>query len=161
VLGVNLDTDLPQYLAGKWGLSPEAKPITDLAWLGFFSDDPLPEGSKAPIDVLAARMAARMAYQPGERDMLVMQHEFVAQYPDRKEAITATMIDFGIPYGDTSMARTVGLPAAIATRMILQGELSGLSGVQVPVIAEIYEPVLAELASLGIGLTETVEVVES
>jgi hypothetical protein len=64
------------------------------------------------------------------------------------------MIDYGIPGGDTSMARTVGLPAAIAVRLILQGELPGLTGVHVPMIPEIYEPVLAELADLGIGLTE-------
>jgi saccharopine dehydrogenase-like NADP-dependent oxidoreductase len=100
-----------------------------------------------------------MVYQPGERDMIVMQHEFVAQYPDHKEAITATMIDLGIPYGDTSMARTVGLPAAIAARMIVQGEFQGLVGVHVPVIPEIYGPVLAELAELGIDLAEKVEIV--
>jgi saccharopine dehydrogenase (NADP+, L-glutamate forming) len=85
----------------------------------------------------------------------VMQHEFVAQYPGHREAITSTMIDYGIPYGDTSMARTVGLPPAITARMILQGELAGLTGVHVPVIPEIYEPVLAELATLGISLTES------
>jgi saccharopine dehydrogenase (NADP+, L-glutamate forming) len=100
-----------------------------------------------------------MAYRPGERDMLVMQHEFIAAYPDHKEAITATMIDYGIPYGDTSMSRTVGLPAAIAVRMILHGEISGLAGVYVPVIPEIYQPVLSELAELGISLKETVETI--
>jgi hypothetical protein len=52
------------------------------------------------------------------------------------------------------MARTVGLPAAIAARMILHGEFAGLTGVHVPVIPEIYEPVLRELAGLGIALTE-------
>ena len=106
------------------------------------------------VDVMTDRMLSKMPYRPGERDMIVMQHEFVAEYPDRKEAITATMIDYGILNGDTSMARTVGLPAAIATRMILHGEFDGLTGVHVPVIPEIYEPVLAELAELGIGLTE-------
>jgi hypothetical protein len=99
-------------------------------------------------------MAAKLAYKPGERDMLVMQHEFVAEYADHEEAITSTMVDFGIPGGDTSMARTVGLPAAIAVRLILQGQLRGLTGVQVPMIPEIYEPVLEELAELGISLTE-------
>jgi hypothetical protein len=58
------------------------------------------------------------------------------------------------------MARTVGLPAAIAVRLILQGELEGLTGVHVPMIPEIYEPVLAELADLGISLQETVEPIE-
>jgi saccharopine dehydrogenase-like NADP-dependent oxidoreductase len=158
LLGVSADADLRQHLAGRWGLPHDAKPLTDLEWLGLFSDEPLPQGKNTPVDVLAARMESLMVYQPGERDMLIMQHEFVAEYADRKEAITATMIDFGIPHGDTSMSRTVGLPAAIATRLILQGELDGLSGVLIPVIPEIYEPVLAELKKLGISLEEKVEV---
>jgi saccharopine dehydrogenase-like NADP-dependent oxidoreductase len=158
LLDVDPGTDFSQHLAEQWALCDDAKPITDLAWLGLFSNEPLPEGKNTPIDVLVTQMESKMAYKPGERDMLVMQHEFVAEYPDHQEAITATMIDYGIPYGDTSMSRTVGLPAAIAVRMILQGELSGLTGVHIPVIPEIYEPVLAELEQLDIGLTERVEV---
>ncbi|MFC2036596.1 saccharopine dehydrogenase C-terminal domain-containing protein [Chloroflexota bacterium] len=161
LLDVSPDADFPAVLAAEWGMCHDTKPITDLAWLGLFSDEPLPEGQDTPIGTLAAQMMAKMAYQPGERDMIIMQHEFVAQYPDHREAITATMIDYGIPYGDTSMSRTVGLPAAIAVRMILQGEFPGLTGVHVPVIPEIYEPVLAELAQLDISLTETVEFIES
>ncbi|MCK5246422.1 saccharopine dehydrogenase, partial [Candidatus Bipolaricaulota bacterium] len=91
-----------------------------------------------------------------ERDMLVMQHEFVAEYTDRTEKITSTMIDYGIPNGDSSMSRLVGLPAAIAARMILQGEIN-LTGVHVPMIPEIYRPVLAELSTMGISFQETVE----
>jgi hypothetical protein len=83
-----------------------------------------------------------------------MQHELVADYADHKEAITATMIDYGIPYGDSSMSRTVGLPAATATGLILNGDMANLTGVHTPVIPQIYEPVLAKLAELGIGLTE-------
>jgi saccharopine dehydrogenase-like NADP-dependent oxidoreductase len=161
LLDVSPDTDFAQYLAVQWGMCEDSKPITDLEWLGLFSDDPLPEGTDTCLNTLAAQMQAKLAYKPGERDLIVMQHEFVAQYPDRKEAITATMIDYGIPNGDTSMARTVGLPAAIAVRMILQDEFPGLTGVQVPMIPEIYEPVLAELSQLGIGLTEKVEVIDA
>ncbi|MGQ9599969.1 MAG: saccharopine dehydrogenase C-terminal domain-containing protein [Anaerolineae bacterium] len=158
LLGVSPETSLPRYLAQKWELAPNAKPITDLDWLGLFSEDPLPAGKASPLAILAARMASKMSYKPGERDMLIMQHEFIAEYPDHREEITSTMIDYGIPYGDTSMSRTVGLPAAIAVRMILHGEISGLSGVHIPVIPQIYEPVLAELAELGISLTETIRV---
>jgi saccharopine dehydrogenase (NADP+, L-glutamate forming) len=160
LLDVSPDIDFAPYLAEEWGMCDDSKPIADLEWLGLFSDEPLPEGMNTAIDVLTSQMERKMAYKPGERDMLIMQHEFIAEYPDRKEAIKATMIDYGIPHGDTSMSRVVGLPAAIATRMILQGEITGLSGVHVPVIPEIYTPVLAELARLGIGLVETVEVVE-
>jgi saccharopine dehydrogenase (NADP+, L-glutamate forming) len=160
LLSVDPGSDLPEQLAKLFGLDRDSKPITDLTWLGFFSDDPLPPGKNSPIDILTACMASKMAYRPGERDILIMQHEFVAQYPDHKEAITATLIDYGIPYGDTSMSRTVGLPAAIAVRMILHGEISGLAGVYVPVIPDIYQPVLAELAALGISLSETVKEVK-
>jgi len=158
LLGISPSTDLPHHLADKWTMDRDAKPITDLAWLGLLSDEPLPAGKSTPIDILTARMLSKMAYKPGERDMLIMQHQFVAQYPDHREAITSTMIDYGVPYGDTSMSRTVGLPPAIAARMILHGELE-LSGVHAPVIPEIYEPVLAELVQLGIGLTERVEAI--
>lgn len=160
LLDVSPDTDLTAYLASLWDMPPDAKPIADLAWLGLFSDDPLPAGKDTPVDIMTARMKAKLAYSPGERDMLVMQHQFIAEYDDHRDLIKATMIDFGIPYGDTSMARTVGLPAAIAVRLILQGELGGLTGVHVPTIPEIYEPVLAELADLGISLQETVEPIE-
>ena len=158
LLGVSPQTDLGEHLSGLWGLPRDAKPITDLAWLGLLSDEPLPAGKHTPIDILTSVMEPKMAYKPGERDMLIMQHEFVAEFPDHREAITSTMIDYGIPHGDTSMSRTVGLPAAIAVRMILHGEIQ-LAGVHVPVIPEIYEPVLGELAQLGIGLKEKVEVI--
>jgi saccharopine dehydrogenase-like NADP-dependent oxidoreductase len=154
LLDVDPQTDLPQFLAERWGMCQDSEPITDIAWLGLFSDEPLPAGKDTPIDIMTERMLSMMVYQPGERDMIVMQHEFIAEYPDRTEAITATMLDYGIPNGDSSMARTVGLPAAIAARMILHGEFAGLTGVHVPVIPEIYEPVLRELAGLGIALTE-------
>ncbi len=101
-------------------------------------------------------MLEKMRYQPGERDMLILRHEFLAEYAERRERITSTMVDFGIPDGYTSMARTVGLPAAIAAAMILRGEIS-LAGVQIPVVPEIYEPVLAELEAQGIRFVETWE----
>ena len=150
--GVGLNADLARRL----GIATDAKPITDLEWLGLLSDEPLPEGANTYLDVLAQRMLSKMQYAPGERDMIVMQHEFVVEYPDRTEKITSTVVDYGIPYGDSSMSRLVGLPAAIATRLILQGEIA-LAGVRTPVIPEIYEPILAELATLGVSFRETVE----
>lgn len=144
-------------LARCLGRSADAKPVTDLVWLGLVSDDPLPKEATTYLDVLAQRMLSKMQYASGERDMLVMQHEFVVRYADRTEKILSTMVDYGIPNGDTSMSRLVGLPAAIAARMILQGEID-LPGVQVPMVPAIYEPVLEELATLGVRFTETTSV---
>jgi saccharopine dehydrogenase (NADP+, L-glutamate forming) len=143
-------------LARGMGLPADVRPVTDLEWLGFLSDDPLPAEATTVLDVLAARMLQKMQYAPGERDMLVMQHEFVVEYDDRTEKITSTLIDYGIPRGDSSMSRLVGLPAAIAARMILQGEID-LVGVCVPTIPAIYEPVLKELETLGVRFNERTE----
>ena len=110
------------------------------------------------LDVLADRMLAKMPYRPGERDMVVLVHEFTALYGGREELITSTLVDFGLPGGDSSMARTVGLPAAIGARLVLDGEIQ-LTGVQIPVLPEIYEPVLAELAQLGIICEERAQAV--
>ncbi len=63
------------------------------------------------------------------------------------------MIDFGIPDGDSSMSRTVGLPAAIAVKLVLTGKID-VTGVHIPVIPEIYEPILAELEGMGIHFSE-------
>ena len=66
------------------------------------------------------------------------------------------MVDYGIPNGDSSMARTVSLPAAIGTRMLLEDKIR-LRGVQIPIVADIYDPVLEELEKMRIGFTETRE----
>ncbi len=150
---------LEEEVADSLGVDPDARVISNLRWLGFFDDEPLPQGVKSPLDVLAARMLEKMQYAPGQRDLLVMQHEFLAQYTNRRERITSTLIDYGIPHGDTSMSRTVGLPAAIATTLVLRGRI-GLTGVQIPVRKEIYAPVLVELETLGITFHEKIEVID-
>jgi saccharopine dehydrogenase (NADP+, L-glutamate forming)/spermidine synthase len=158
-----LKKDLAAYLE----VEEDSLVINNLEWLGLLSDDPLPLQKGAPIDILTARMLEKMQYEEGERDMLILQHEFLAEYPNpstgpgqrRKEKITSTMVDFGIPHGDTSMSRTVGLPAAIGVRLILQGKIN-LTGVHTPVVPEIYEPVLEELEQLSIHFTEKWETLE-
>jgi len=145
--------DLRADVAAHLNVDADSKAMGDLAWLGVFSDEPLPAGQKSPIDILCARMLEKMLYAPGERDMLILRHEFEAAYGDRTENISSIMVDFGIPNGYTSMARTVGLPSAIGVRLILEGKIN-LTGVQIPVVPEIYEPVLNELETLGIHFDE-------
>jgi len=152
--------DLKEDLAAYLDIEEDSQIMDRLEWLGLLSDDLLPLEKGAPIDILTARMLEKMQFEEGERDMIILQHELVAEYPDRKQNIIATLVDFGIPHGDTSMARTVGLPAAIGVRMILQGEID-LTGVHTPVIPEIYEPILEELERLGISFVEEWETVEN
>ena len=156
LIGKKSPRGIKQAVARKLGLAPINFIVAALDWLGLFSSAPLPAGCRSPLDVLTATMLAKMALAPGERDLLILQHQFVAEFPDHKEKITSTMIDFGIPGGDSSMNRTVGLPAAVGVRLILEGKIAS-RGVLVPVLPEIYEPALVELQRLGIHFSEKTE----
>ncbi|MFO8077379.1 MAG: saccharopine dehydrogenase C-terminal domain-containing protein, partial [Thermoplasmatota archaeon] len=87
------------------------------------------------------------------RDMIVMHHEFEATYDDRKEYITSTLLEYGIPEGDSAVARTVALPAAIAVTMILNKKIQ-LTGVHRPTLPAIYNPILDELETMQIIFEE-------
>jgi saccharopine dehydrogenase-like NADP-dependent oxidoreductase len=153
LIGAKDPNNLKADLASKLGIKSDSFIVKNLEWLGLLDNEKLPAGQKSSVDILTAAMLAKMQYKPGERDMLVLQHEFIAEYPQKKEKITSTMIDFGIPHGDSSMNRTVGLPAAVGVRMILEGKIK-TTGVLIPVTPEIYEPVLKELQRLGLEFTE-------
>jgi len=146
--------DLKKAVSERLGISPGLAILRRLEWMGLFSDEPLPLQKGSALDIIGARMTAKLAYLPGERDMIVLQHEFFASYPKAgQEKIVSTLIDFGLPGGDSSMARTVGLPAAIGTKLILEGKIKE-TGVHIPVNPEIYLPILAELKSLNIAFKE-------
>ena len=148
--GKNLIKDLASYL----NIPEHSITIKKMQWLGMFSGQPLKLEQGSAFDMFAHILQDRLTYAEGEQDLLVQHHEFIADLPgDVRKKITSTMVDLGIPGGDSSMARTVSLPAAIATRLIASGQID-LSGVHIPVLPEIYEPVLAELETMNIKLIE-------
>ncbi|MBM4320076.1 MAG: saccharopine dehydrogenase, partial [Deltaproteobacteria bacterium] len=120
-------------------------------------EEKIPLQKAAAMDVMAELMQRRLVFVPGERDMILLKHEFVAEYPadGRQEEIVATMVDYGQPGGDSAMARTVSLPAAIAVRCILEGRLAQ-TGVHRPTLPELYDPILEELKTLAIEVKESV-----
>jgi len=137
------------------GLEPYSAVFHRLQWLGLLSDEPIPLDEGSPRDVVAGLYLRRLVYAAGERDLVVMEHRYEAVFPEngRRVRYTSTMIDYGVDGGETSIARTTGLPPAIAARLLLDGRLS-LTGVHAPVHPEVYEPSLAELARLGISFRE-------
>jgi saccharopine dehydrogenase (NADP+, L-glutamate forming) len=152
-----LDTqaeDIKKEISERLGIPAGLAILRRLEWLGLFSDEPLPLEKGSALDIIGARMTQKLAYSPGERDMIVLQHEFIASYPGSgQERVISTLIDFGIPGGDSSMARTVGLPAAIGTKLIIEGKIKE-TGVHIPVSPQIYLPILAELKTLNIAFKE-------
>jgi len=146
--------DAKAAVAARLGLGAGSAILSRLEWLGLFEDMPLPAGKGSALDNLAVLMIERLRYGPGERDMIVLQHEFLTRTVSRRtERIVTTLIDYGVPGGDSSMSRTVGLPAAIGARLILEGKIRR-TGVQVPVHPEIYGPILEELGTLGVRFEE-------
>jgi len=146
--------DLKGALARALNLEPGSAVIGNMTWLGLLGEEPIRAGKSTALDVLAGLMIEKLQYTEGERDMIILQHMFLAARPDgTKEKITSTLIDYGVPYGDSSMSRTVGLPAAIGARFILEGKIR-LTGVRTPIEPEIYEPILDELKNHRVEFKE-------
>ena len=152
---------LKKNLAKKLKVSLNSAIIESLDFLGFFSDEQLHYLETTPFDITSDRMIKKMMLSANERDMVVLQHIVLASYPDgTREVIKSSMLDFGSPSTNTSIARTVALPAAIAVKMILEKKID-LKGVLRPVLPEIYNPVLDELKTLGIEMKEEFGLPES
>jgi len=156
LIGARSKDDLAKATANYLGIKLYATVIKRLAWLGLFSDEPLPKARDNPLDYLNVLTLKKMALDKTERDMIVMHHELITEYPSKKEYITSTLVDYGIPNGDSAIARTVALPAAIAVKMIIRGKIN-MTGVHVPVIPEIYSPILDELEGMDIKFDEKTE----
>jgi spermidine synthase len=108
------------------------------------------------LDTLCAHLEVLMKYQPGERDLVLLQQKFVVEWADGKEeTITATLEEYGTPGGHSAMARTVGVPCGIATQLVLDGVFS-TPGVHAPYSKEFCDPIREKLESEGLRLTERI-----
>lgn len=153
VLGVSPESNLKEAIKEKVKIEKIDDVIYRFEWLGLFSDEVVSNADNL-LDMLSNRLQEKLVYKPGEVDMLLLKHTFIVENKDGSmDKITSTLIDFGIPYGDTSMARTVSLPMAIAVKMIANGQINEI-GVRIPNTKDIYEPVLAELEKLNIKMVE-------
>jgi saccharopine dehydrogenase-like NADP-dependent oxidoreductase len=153
--------DLESLLCARLWLEPYSTVMLRFRWLGLLDDKPLPFTKGSPRDVVSSLFGEKLIYRDGERDLVILQDDYVARFPEEgiRKRFRSTLVDYGLPGGDSSIARTTGLPPAIAARFILEGKIR-TPGVHIPVLPEIYEPVLAELELLGISLKESEEILE-
>lgn len=130
-----------------------------LEWLGFFDDSAVEPRTGSLRDVLSHRYSEKLAFMPGEKDIIIMQHEFGAFYPslNERKKITSTLIEKGEVDGDTAIARTTGLPLGIAAHLVLSGKVRN-SGVVIPTTEDIYKPALDELAKEGLTFVDREEI---
>ena len=127
-------------------------------WLGLFEESLVENHDKAisALDFLVNLMIEKMSFGKNERDMIVLHHEFIYENSGEIFRNLSSLVEYGEPGGASAMARTVAYPAAIAARAFLEGRIN-LTGVHIPVLPEIYRPVLAELEQCGIKFSEQIE----
>ena len=142
-----------EKLCQKFNLTPDSVIFQKLNWLGVFSDERVGLKYASPATLLQAILEEKWALGEEDKDMIVMQHQFEYFQNEVQKKINSSLVVFGDDSKYTAMAKTVGLPVAIATKLILNGEIN-LSGVQIPIKKEIYIPVLKELAENEINFVE-------
>nr|AIQ77660.1 putative lysine-ketoglutarate reductase/saccharopine dehydrogenase [Nilaparvata lugens] len=131
--------------------------LAPLEDLGILDDHPVIKYN-TPLDTLSFYLSNRLAYGEGERDVAILRHELGIVWPgDRREERGVTLVEYGdISNNITAMARTVGLPAAIAAKMVLDGEIQE-HGMVLPFTPDIYRPILSRLRAEGIVSKETIK----
>jgi saccharopine dehydrogenase-like NADP-dependent oxidoreductase len=150
--------DLASRVANFLGISPTGQIVKNLTWLGLFSDDKTGVEGDTAAEAMVELLNRKLRLGAEGRDMIVLQHDLVVRYPDegsRRERIVATLLAFGEPGGFTAMARTVGMPAAVASELILTDRIP-LTGCQVPTHPALYRPILGELEARDLRMTEEV-----
>ena len=102
-----------------------------------------------PAQGLQKILMDKWTLEPDDKDMIVMYHKFGYSIDGVKKQIDSHMVLVGQDQTVTAMAKTVGLPVAMAALKILNGTIN-TPGVQLPISAEVYEPILKELEDYGV-----------
>lgn len=131
----------------------DAEILSKLEWLGIFDDTKIKLANASPAQILQNLLEEKWKLQEHDKDMIVMQHQFDFLLNGKSKKIISSLVVKGEDQTYTAMAKTVGLPLAITTKLILQGKIKA-RGVIIPTIKEIYEPVLAELENVGVKFEE-------
>merc|ERR1712008_1850 len=131
-----------------------------LAQMGLLSEEKV-EKLGSPLDTISNHLASTLSYGPSERDMILMRHDVLIKWPDnRRENRGINLVCYGDPKGYSAMAKTVGFPCAVATRMVLDKEIQK-RGMVLPFTSDIYRPMIDRLKSEGIVATEKSRFIES
>jgi saccharopine dehydrogenase-like NADP-dependent oxidoreductase len=124
-----------------------------LEWLGCLSDISIAERISA-LDVFCDLLLQKLKYQPKEKDMVILQHQFEIKKANGSVTTLSTVLkQIGEPEGYSAMAKTVGYPIAMAAQLIADGHIIN-HGLLLPVTQEFYQPILKSLADEGIEFKE-------
>ncbi len=149
--GKKLKESLRILMKDEWDIDLEKK----MDYLELFSDKKITMNEGTPAQLLQHLLEEKLKLNSGDKDMIVMQHQFEYQLPNLKQIqkLNSSLVVIGENQNHTAMALTVGLPLAITVKNFLTKRFS-LNGVQIPTKKEIYEPLLKELEDYQIIFNE-------
>jgi len=134
-------------------LSINSEEFKKVEWLGLFSNIYVGLKKATPAQILQKICEEKWTLSSNDKDMVVMQHQFKYIKDGVQKKLNSSLLVFGDTPRFTSMSKTVGLPVAIATKLILSGDIQS-TGVKIPATKDIYAPVLKELSENGICFVE-------
>ncbi len=132
--------------------------IHKLEWLGLFRKKKIRMKAATPALILEHLLLEKWRLEDHEKDMVIMQHEFEYEIGRQNRRLTSTMVMKGTDGNNTAMSRLVGLPIGIFVKQVMLGKINSI-GVNIPVLKEVYEPVLEELKSFGVIFKEKDELI--
>ena len=142
-----------EKICKQFNLTQDSDIFQKIAWLGVFKDTCIGIKDATPAELLQSILERKWTLDIEDKDMLVMQHQFEFVLNGQSKKLNSSLLVFGEDPRYTAMAKTVGLPVAIAVKLILKGEIK-LTGVRIPIFPDIYVPVLKELSENGINFIE-------
>lgn len=158
LINITALTDLEEQVARFLKLEVNADFIHRLKWLGCFDDRFIKLERGTRLDVLLELMLEKMSYQPHEQDMVIVHIDVSAELADgKRQRRSATLFAEGIPNGDSAISRAVGLPVAIAARLILEKRLEAVGAHIPPTLPQIYPLLLGELELFGLFFTQRIK----
>jgi len=154
-LEINNEESLEEALVRYLNVDDEV--MSKLQWLGIFDDALLEINEGSPAVALQKLIEKKWKLDATDKDMIVMWHRFYYTQNNERFELQSSLISIGDDPVYTAMSKTVGLPMAIAAKMMLSGELKQ-TGVHLPIIPDIYDPILSELETLDILFVERTQV---
>lgn len=158
LLGVKNDDKLREQFKKKF--EADDREMKQMDWLGLFDNRRINGvGNLSSADILQTLLEERWKMKALDKDMVVMQHQIDYERRGVLVKLTSTMIVTGDNRQHSAMSKTVGLPMGILAKKILLEEIGtrNITGVQIPVMPEVYVPVLKELKKNGIEFMEVIE----
>jgi saccharopine dehydrogenase (NADP+, L-glutamate forming) len=144
---------LEKKISAAFKLNASGEEMKRLQWSGLFSDELVGLDFGTPAQILEHILMKKWKLNDGDKDFIVMWHRFVYELNGSKKEIQSYLTATGKDERETAMAKTVGLPLAIAADLLMEGRISS-RGVVIPTVKEIYEPVLDALRKFDIRFTE-------